>query len=64
MPGRAAENGGRMGLIVTILAALVLSSGGLYYGYQAGFYDVRRLGGGRFVIVIVLMMFFVLSSTS
>jgi len=53
-----------MGLIVTILAALILSRGGLYYGCQAGFYDVRRLGGGRFVIVIVLMMFFVLSSTS
>ncbi len=53
-----------MGLIVITLAALILCGGGMYYGYQAGYYDVRRLGGGLFVIVSVLAIFFVLASTS
>jgi hypothetical protein len=56
--------GGRMGLIVITLVALVLLGAGIYYGYQAGYYDVRCFGGGLFVIVVVLLTFFAVASTS
>ncbi len=50
-----------MGFVFILLIMLVLLSGATYYGYRAGYYDVRRFGGGLFVIVVVLTMFFMLA---
>ena len=53
-----------MGVIVITLMMLTLLGGAMYYGYQAGYYDVRALGGGLFVIVAMLLTFFVMAITS
>jgi hypothetical protein len=51
-----------MDVIIVSIVMLILLSGGAYYGYQAGYYDVRGLGGSLFVIIAVLFTFFVLAS--
>jgi len=50
-----------MNFVFILLVVLVLLSGATYYGYHAGYYDVRRLGSGLFVIVVVLAIFFMLA---
>ena len=52
-----------MSLVLILLTLMIMLGGGNYYGYQAGYYNIRQFGGGIVLILAVVMTCFLISST-
>jgi hypothetical protein len=48
-----------MSLILIVLLACLLFSGGGFYGYRSGYYGGRSFGGGLGLVLLVLLALFV-----
>jgi hypothetical protein len=55
--------GSPMSLVLILLTLMIMLGGGNYYGYQAGYYNIRQFGGGIVLILAVVMTCFLISST-
>jgi hypothetical protein len=51
-----------MNFVYVLLILLILLGGGVWYGYQAGYYDLPRFAGGILAVIAVLLIFFAIAA--